>query len=80
MIKRKIKVNTIEKVKDFVNEVSKFDVSIDLGSMDGRYTVDAKSILGVFSLDLSRPLVITIHDDERFIKDYQTLLNKYDIM
>ena len=49
MITRKVKVDTIEKVKNFTNEIGKFEASADLGSIDRRYTVDAKSILGVFS-------------------------------
>lgn len=48
MITRKVKVDTIEKVKNFTNEIGKFEASADLGSIDRRYTVDAKSILGVF--------------------------------
>ncbi|HHW89315.1 MAG TPA: HPr family phosphocarrier protein [Clostridiales bacterium] len=47
-------------VKDFVNIVSKYTVETDLKS--GRYTVDAKSLLGIFSLDLSKPITLEIHD------------------
>lgn len=47
-------------VKDFVNTVSKYTVETDLKS--GRYTVDAKSLLGIFSLDLSKPITLEIHD------------------
>ena len=47
----KILLNTIDKVKTFVNEITKFDYDFDLVS--GRYVIDAKSILGIFSLDLS---------------------------
>lgn len=49
-----IKLNSVDKVKSFVNKVSKFDEEIDLVS--GRYVVDAKSLLGIFSLDLSKPI------------------------
>lgn len=55
-------INTIESVKDFVNIVSKFDAEIDLAS--GRYIIDAKSIMGIFSVDLSKPLDLCIHGDE----------------
>ena len=78
MITRKVKVDTIEKVKNFTNEIGKFEASADLGSSDRRYTVDAKSILGVFSLDLSRPMRLVIYDDEENIGEYEELLKKYE--
>ena len=78
MITRKVKVDTIEKVKNFTNESGKFEASADLGSIDRRYTVDAKSILGVFSLDLSRPMRLVIYDDEKNIGEYEELLKKYE--
>ena len=49
-----ISLNSIEKVKQFVNLISKYDGDFDLTS--GRYVIDAKSIMGIFSLDLSKPL------------------------
>ena len=54
----KISLNSIDKVKSFVNDITKFDVDFDLVS--GRYVIDAKSIMGVFSMDLSRPLKLQI--------------------
>ncbi len=58
----KISLNSIDKVKSFVNEISKFDNDFDLVS--GRYVIDAKSIMGIFSLDLSKPINLNIHADE----------------
>jgi Phosphotransferase system, HPr-related proteins len=58
----KISLNSIDKVKAFVNEVTKFDVEFDLVS--GRYVIDAKSIMGIFSLDLSKPIDLNIHNEE----------------
>ena len=58
----KISLNSIDKVKAFVNEVTKFDTDFDLVS--GRYVIDAKSIMGIFSLDLSKPIDLTIHSEE----------------
>ena len=49
-------------VKNFVNIVSQYNYDIDLRS--GRYVVDAKSLLGIFSLDLSKPIVMEIHSDD----------------
>ena len=56
-----IKLNTLEDVRKFVNTVTAFEGEIDLKS--GRYTVDAKSIMGIFSLDLLNPVEMTIHCD-----------------
>lgn len=56
-----IRLSTIEDVRNFVNTVSKYDIDIDLSS--GRYIVDAKSIMGIFSLDLSKPINIQVHGD-----------------
>ena len=57
----KISLNSIDKVKAFVNEISKFDCDFDLVS--GRYVIDAKSIMGIFSLDLSKPIDLAIHTE-----------------
>ncbi len=57
----KITLAMAEHVKQFVNTVSKFPYDIDLRS--GRFLVDAKSLLGIFSLDLSKTLVLEIHND-----------------
>lgn len=57
-----IKLSTIEDIKNFVNVVGTCDYEVDLAS--GRYIVDAKSIMGIFSLDLMNPIKMTIHSDE----------------
>ena len=57
-----ILLSSINDVKNFVNIVSKYDCDIDLSS--GRYVVDAKSIMGIFSLDLSKPITVEIHNEE----------------
>ena len=54
-----ISLNSIDKVKSFVNVVSQLDSDFDLVS--GRYVIDAKSIMGIFSLDLSKPIELNIH-------------------
>ena len=56
-----IKLSTIEDVRKFVETVTSYDIDIDLTS--GRYTVDAKSIMGIFSLDLLKPIELTAHSD-----------------
>ena len=57
-----ISLNSIDKVKSFVNDITKFDNDFDLVS--GRYVIDAKSIMGIFSLDLSKPINLNIQDTE----------------
>ena len=56
-----VSLNSIDKVKSFVNEITKYDNDFDLVS--GRYVIDAKSIMGIFSLDLSKPIDLNIHAD-----------------
>lgn len=58
----RISLNSIDKVKSFVNDLTKFDVDFDLVS--GRYVIDAKSIMGIFSLDLSKPIDLNIHTED----------------
>ena len=69
MTKKKIMLESIADVKKFVSVVSMYDFEVDLSS--GRYAVDAKSIMGIFSLDLSNPITLTAHTDtpEKFFED-----------
>ena len=55
-------LKSITDVKDFVNIVNRYDFDVDLSS--GRYVVDAKSIMGIFSLDLSKPIRMQVHADD----------------
>lgn len=57
----KISLDTVEKIKNFVTEINKFNSEFDLVS--GRYTIDAKSIMGIFSLDISKPIELNIHNE-----------------
>lgn len=61
MVECKVKISTINDVKKFVNTVSKYDFDVDL--ISGRYAIDAKSIMGIFSIDLSKELVMKAHTD-----------------
>jgi len=56
-----IKLSEAEKVKAFVNIVNRYPYDVDLRA--GRHVVDAKSILGIFSLDLSKPITMEIYSD-----------------
>ena len=62
MIEFEMNLSSINDVKDFVNTVSRYDFDVDLTS--GRYVVDAKSIMGIFSLDLSKPIKVQVHADD----------------
>ena len=57
-----IKLNTLEDVKNFVSIACMYDFDIDLST--GRYIVDAKSIMGIFSLDLTKTIKLTAHTDK----------------
>ncbi len=57
-----IQLKTIADIRDFVNLVTACDFEVDLAS--GRYVVDAKSIMGIFSLDLLNPITMTVHSDD----------------
>lgn len=72
-----ISLNSIDKVKSFVNEITKFDNDFDLVS--GRYVIDAKSIMGIFSLDLSKPIELNVHADGNATDAILAALNPYII-
>ncbi len=57
-----VSLKAIDDVKLFVNTIMRFDFDIDLVS--GRYAVDAKSIMGIFSLDLSKPIELRAYTDD----------------
>ena len=61
MVKTKVLLNTIQKVRDFSEIVPKYNFDMDLAT--GRYVIDAKSITGIFSLNLFEELTLTIHAD-----------------
>jgi phosphotransferase system HPr-like phosphotransfer protein len=57
-----IRLSLVENVNKFVNIVARYPFEMDLRA--GRHVVDAKSILGIFSLDLSRPITLEIYSDD----------------
>ena len=76
MTKTTVNLQAINDVIEFVNIVMKYDFDIDLVS--GRYHVDAKSIMGIFSLDLSKPIDLEAHTDDadKFFKDIDKFIVK----
>lgn len=71
-----INLGSIDKVKSFVNDITKFDSDFDL--ISGRYVIDAKSIMGIFSLDLSKPIDLNIHG-EADIDNIMEVIKKYEV-
>ena len=71
-----ILIDSIDKVKAFVNEITKFECDFDL--ISGRYVIDAKSIMGIFSLDISKPIDLDIHvKDETEAAEIMKAINPY---
>ena len=72
-----VSLNSIDKVKTFVNDINRFDCDFDLVS--GRYVIDAKSIMGIFSLDLSKPIDLSIHAEGEALDEVLAALAPYEI-
>lgn len=73
----KINLNSIDKVKSFVNIITKYETDFDLVS--GRYIIDAKSIMGIFSLDLSKEIDLNIYANgnlEEILSNLDTFIIK----
>ncbi len=73
MTTAKINISTIDDVKNFVSIVTRCDYDVDI--ISGRYAIDAKSIMGIFSLDLSKELTLNIHSDD--CSDFLDEIDKY---
>ena len=69
-----ISLNSIDKVKSFVNAITQFEFDFDLVS--GRYVIDTKSIMGIFSLDLSKPIELVIHAEDH-LDEIMDILKPY---
>lgn len=72
-----ISLNTIDDVKQFVQTITMFDGNFDLVS--GKYIVDAKSILGLFSVDLSKPVALRIDVPETKMEAVLTAISIYKV-
>ena len=69
-------LNDYTKIKKFCNEVSTFESDIDL--VKGRYVVDAKSLMGVFTIDLSLPVDVVIYsEDEKEIERFNEVMEEF---
>lgn len=72
-----ILLSSINDVKEFVNIVSAYEFDVDLTS--GRYVVDAKSIMGIFSLDLSKPIKVDIRSEDEAVEKFVSSLAKFTV-
>ena len=72
-MKKMVLLNSVGKVKDFVQQTSKFKGSIDITS--GRYVIDGRSLMGILSLDLSKPVAVCYTEDDAELADVS--LSKY---
>lgn len=78
MNKFNVKLNNIETLKNFISDISKFESNID--AVRGRYVIDAKSIMGMFSIDLSQSVDILIYsDNERELEKFEEVMKKYEV-
>ena len=75
MKKVQVSLNSIDKVKSFVRTIDEFENDFDL--ISGRYVIDAKSMLGIFSLDLSKPIELAIHADADALDSILPVLEPY---
>jgi hypothetical protein len=73
MKEMKIKLTNIQDIREFVNDVILVDFEVDL--VQGRYTIDAKSIMGIFSLDLLSPISLVAHTDNA--ESFFTKIDKF---
>ena len=60
-------LNEVDKIKKFTDTVSRFPEDIDI--IHGRYVIDAKSIMGIFTLDTSKPVIVRVHSDNDEVVD-----------
>ena len=72
-----ISLNSIDKVKSFVNAITQYEYDFDL--ISGRYVIDAKSIMGIFSLDSSKPINLNIHAEGSMLDTILTIVQPYVI-
>ena len=72
----KVKLNSVEQVRQFVETIRKYDGDVDVYSTNRNYLVDGKSILGVFSLGLDQELTVKFYNGatESFISTLQPIM------
>ncbi len=71
-----INLNDFTKAREFINEASKFISDIDV--IRDRYIIDGKSAIGIFTIDLSKPVDVVIHSDDPYeIKRFNDIMSEF---
>ena len=72
-----IVLDSIQKIKRFVDEASRLDSDVDI--VCGRYTIDGKSIMGIFGLDTSKPLTVVLRGrTEKEVKEFEEIIKRLE--
>lgn len=80
MLLKTIKLPNLTDVYDFHKQISQVGCDIDMLAVNSKYCVDAKSIMGIFSMDLTQPVIIQAHtDDPEKLHQIETILFKYEV-
>ena len=72
----KVLLNMVEDVKNFVKIAEKYDMDITVRSTKSKFEVDGTSIMGMFTLDLSDPVIVTVYNDDNG-KKFKSEVEKY---
>ena len=77
MLEMNISLGTIESVKKFVGKISNFDEDFEI--ICGKYIIDAKSILGIFSVDLSKPVMLPINAEGDRLEEIKEAVKEFAV-
>lgn len=79
IFEQRLSLPTIDQVNRFHRGISLIDCDVDLVTENFRYTIDAKSIMGIFSLDLTKPVILKAYtDDPRVIQQIKDLIKEFE--
>ena len=76
MLDTYVSLGTIESVKKFVTKITQFDEDFEL--IQGKYVVDAKSVLGIFSVDLSKPVLLRINAEGDRLEQIKNAVKEFE--
>lgn len=76
MLDMYVSLGTIESVKKFVAKITQFDEDFEL--IQGKYVIDAKSVLGIFSIDLSKPVLLRINAEGDRLEQIKKAVKEFE--
>ena len=76
MLDMYVSLGTIESVKNFVTKITEFEEDFDL--IQGKYVIDAKSVLGIFSIDLSKPVLLRINAEGERLEQIKNAVKEFE--